>query len=229
MHRRTFIIGLSTTWLAAQVPVRATVLSGQRLAQAARKQLGVTTGYDPRYTRIAYPNGDVPRSTGVCADVVVRAARDAFALDLQKLVHEDMARAFDVYPARRVWGNRQPDTNIDHRRVLNLQMYWQRVHAQLWSAAGRADKLPGDGFANLQSGDIVTWLLDARLPTSASLPTSPSSQPSYTTSVTVQKRHLSPPSIRTLRLAITAGLFEQYSRLPHSCCANFGDRQSLLL
>ena len=55
--------------------------SGTRLAEAAQSQLGVTTGYDPAYTRIAYPNGDVPRTTGVCADVVIRAGRDALSLN----------------------------------------------------------------------------------------------------------------------------------------------------
>ena len=68
---------------------------GERLAAAARAQIGVTTGYDPTWISIPYPNGDVPRSTGVCADVIIRAARDALGLDLQKLVHEDMVKDFD--------------------------------------------------------------------------------------------------------------------------------------
>jgi uncharacterized protein YijF (DUF1287 family) len=52
--------------------------SGERLAQAARAQVGVTKAYDPSYRAIPYPNGDVLRSTGVCADVLIRAARDAW-------------------------------------------------------------------------------------------------------------------------------------------------------
>jgi len=162
MQRRIFLIGLSAFSMAPLTPVYAAVSNGQRLASAARAQIGVTTGYDPRWTHISYPNGDVPRSTGVCADVVIRAARDALGLDLQKLVHEDMLRAFDVYPAHRVWGSKVPDTNIDHRRVLNLQTYWQRANAQLWKTS---KPTPGDAFPKpLEVGDIVTWLLDARLP-----------------------------------------------------------------
>ena len=65
----------------------------------------MTTGYDPTWTKLSYPGGDVPRSTGVCADVVIRAARDGLGLDLQKLVHEDMVKHFDAYPARKVWGS----------------------------------------------------------------------------------------------------------------------------
>jgi uncharacterized protein len=162
MQRRTFLYGLPTLGLALERPCWAEVYSGQRLVHAARTQVGVTLSYDPRYTHLAYPNGDVPRSTDVCADVVIRAARDAFGLDLQKLVHEDMLRAFDAYPARKVWGSREPDANIDHRRVLNLQTYWKRANAQQWSASAPT---PGDGFPKpLEVGDIVTWLLDARLP-----------------------------------------------------------------
>ena len=135
---------------------------GEKLAAAARAQVGVTTGYDPTWTAIRYPNGDVPRSTGVCADVVIRAARDALGLDLQQLVHEDMMKHFDAYPARRTWGSQRPDTNIDHRRVLNLEAYFQRSGACLWRAGGPTS---GDAFPKpLKSGDIVTWLLDARLP-----------------------------------------------------------------
>jgi hypothetical protein len=125
-------------------------------------QLGVTTSYDPNYTKLSYPGGDVSRSTGVCADVVIRAARDGLGLDLQKLVHEDMVTHFNAYPARKVWGSREPDTNIDHRRVLNLETYWTRAGARLWAAIAPT---PGDGFPRpIEVGDILTWLLDARLP-----------------------------------------------------------------
>jgi uncharacterized protein len=104
----------------------------------------------------------VPRSTGVCADVVIRAARDGLGLDLQKLVHEDMVKHFDAYPARKAWGSRKPDANIDHRRVLNLETYWTRAGARLWAADAPT---PGDAFPKpIEVGDILTWLLDARLP-----------------------------------------------------------------
>ena len=149
-------------WLDAGIPLPATANAGRRLADAARAQVGVTTGYDPGWTRLAYPSGDVPRVTGVCADVIVRAARDGLGLDLQKLVHEDMLRNFEAYPARRIWGSNRPDSNIDHRRVLNLETYFQRAGARLWFAT---TPTAGDQFPPvLEAGDIVTWLLDARLP-----------------------------------------------------------------
>jgi uncharacterized protein YijF (DUF1287 family) len=161
MQRRRFLIGSSLIWL---LPERRACASagGAKLAQAARTQVGITLGYDPHYSHIGYPNGDVPRSTGVCADVIIRAGRDGLNLDLQKLVHEDMARDFDAYPARRAWGSHAPDSNIDHRRVLNLETYWQRMGTQRWKAgtATAGDEFP----APVEVGDIVTWRLDARLP-----------------------------------------------------------------
>jgi uncharacterized protein len=128
--------------------------NGERLAQAARGQVGVTKAYDPSYRAIPYPNGDVLRSTGVCADVLVRAARDAWRVDLQQLIHEDMTRNFDAYPSRRAWGLKGPDSNIDHRRVLNLETYLVRQRARL---AAAPPKTAGDRFEDPIPGDILTW------------------------------------------------------------------------
>lgn len=157
MDRRSFLAGLGAVALAP-----ASLTPGERLAAAARAQVGVTLTYDPNWTHISYPNGDVDRSRGVCADVIIRAGRDGLGLDLQQLVHEDMLKHFDDYPARRAWGARAPDASIDHRRVLNLEAYFTRAGCRVW-AAGRPT--PGDGFPQpLAVGDIVTWMLDARLP-----------------------------------------------------------------
>jgi uncharacterized protein YijF (DUF1287 family) len=142
--------------LIASLPafaVARTVDPGVALALAACRQIGVTTGYDHEYHRIGYPGGDIPRSTGVCADVVVRAGRDAWGVDLQQLVHEDMSRDFAAYPKR--WGLTAPDSNIDHRRVPNLETYWTRQGARLWHATSRTW---GFAFpAPLAPGDILTW------------------------------------------------------------------------
>ncbi len=124
----------------------AALLRADPLADAARAQVGVTTGYDPAYTRLAYPGGDVPKSTGVCCDAVVRALRTAHDFDLQRAVHEDMRANFTAYP--RKWGLKKPDANIDHRRVPNLQTFFTR---QGWALeVGREP-------AGFHAGDIVTW------------------------------------------------------------------------
>jgi uncharacterized protein YijF (DUF1287 family) len=157
MLRRTFLSGSVAVWLTSELRAEA---SGARFAEAAQAQIGVTTGYDPSYTRIAYPGGDVPRTTGVCADVIVRAARDGLSLDLQKLVHEDMLHAFNEYP--HIWRAQHPDPNIDHRRVPNLETYWRRAGARLWGASAQ---VAGDAFPlPLRTGDLVTWMLNGALP-----------------------------------------------------------------
>jgi uncharacterized protein YijF (DUF1287 family) len=116
-----------------------------KLVVAARSQIGVTVSYDPAYRKLPYPAGDVPKETGVCSDVVVRALRE-LGIDLQKEVHEDMERDFAAYPQK--WRLKKPDANIDHRRVLNLMTYFRRKgYAQ--SLAAKA--------ANFAAGDIVAW------------------------------------------------------------------------
>jgi uncharacterized protein len=113
-----------------------------KLVKAAEDQIGVTLIYDPSYRRLDYPRGDVPRLMGVCTDVVVRAYRDGLDLDLQKLVHDDMKKAFSAYP--KLWGLAATDTNIDHRRVPNLRTFFERQGAGLPVSADGADYKPGD-------------------------------------------------------------------------------------
>lgn len=131
--------------------------AGLKLAAAAREQIGVTIDYDPSYRAIGYPNGDVLRTHGVCSDVLIRAARDAWNVDLQRRVHEDMVRAFDAYPSRRTWGLKKPDANIDHRRVLNLETFLARQNAGV--PLPSAGLLGGDAFRSPQAGDVLTWRL----------------------------------------------------------------------
>jgi uncharacterized protein YijF (DUF1287 family) len=119
----------------------------KQFIEAAVEQTKITTGYDPSYVGIDYPNGDVPVDTGVCSDVVVRAFRKV-GLDLQKELHEDMTRAWAEYPKK--WGARGTDTNIDHRRVLNLNTYFTRQGKSRPISDNRADYLPGD---------VVAWEL----------------------------------------------------------------------
>ncbi len=111
------------------------------LVAAARKQIGVTVRYDSSYQRIAFPGGDVPMDRGVCTDVVIRAYR-AIGIDLQERVHKDMRRVWQEYPHPPKWRLASIDTNIDHRRVLNLDTFF---HAIVILPSNRAvDYRPGD-------------------------------------------------------------------------------------
>jgi len=124
----------------------------QSLVTAARKQIGVTVTYDGSYRTLRYPGGDVPLDRGVCTDVVIRAYRE-LGIDLQRSVHEDMRANWAAYPTR--WGLKKTDTNIDHRRVPNLAVFFQR-HGTSLPVSTRADAF--------KPGDIVTWNLPGNLP-----------------------------------------------------------------
>lgn len=110
--------------------------------------------YDGAYHKLEYPGGDVPANIGVCTDVLIRSYRQ-LGIDLQKLVHEDMQDNFRAYPSKRIWGLTKPDKNIDHRRVPNLQVYFER-HAKVLTKSLNAE--------DYKAGDIVTWMLPGNLP-----------------------------------------------------------------
>jgi uncharacterized protein YijF (DUF1287 family) len=120
----------------------------KQVVEAGLEQTKYTFYYDPSYTRISYPGGDVPLERGVCTDVIIRAFRKS-GVDLQRGVHEDMQRSFVAYPTK--WGLKKPDSNIDHRRVPNLQTYFERKGKALRVNDDPADYLPGD---------VVTWDLN---------------------------------------------------------------------
>ena len=65
---------------------------------------------------------------------------------MQKEVHEDMKANFSRYPKR--WGLREPDTNIDHRRVPNLMTFFSR-HGKVFDIS--------DNPEDYKPGDIVCW------------------------------------------------------------------------
>jgi uncharacterized protein YijF (DUF1287 family) len=120
---------------------------GDGLAAAALAHSHETVTFDPSYYKINYPGGDVPSGKGVAADVVVRSLRK-MGVDLQVLVHDDMTQHFRLYP--QLWNASSPDTNIDHRRVPNLQRFFERKCETLSVTRNPADFLPGD---------IVVWSL----------------------------------------------------------------------
>ena len=122
----------------------------KKLLESAVGQTNLTKNYDPNYAVIPYPNGDVPIEKGVCTDVMIRAFRNA-GVDLQKEVHEDMAANFSAYPAK--WNLKSPDTNIDHRRVPNLQTFFTRKRKSLPITDKAEDYKPGD---------VVAWDLDGK-------------------------------------------------------------------
>ena len=146
-------LGLALLWMLLSSGVQANAFQ-QDLASAALERTEHRVSYNGAYYRLDYPNGDVPANIGVCTDVVIRAYR-TLGVDLQVLVHEDMAAHFAAYPSKRIWGLSSTDRNIDHRRVPNLQVFFRRHGESLPISQAPADYAPGD---------VVTWMLPGNLP-----------------------------------------------------------------
>ena len=139
-------------WVSVCVNLQA-LSPAEQLVEAARARTQQSVIYDGAYQVLAYPMGDVAADRGVCTDLVIRAYRAGLGVDLQQHVHEDMTRFFDQYPKR--WGLTKADSNIDHRRVPNLQTYFNR---QGYSLA------VSNSPQNYRAGDLVSWNLPGNLP-----------------------------------------------------------------
>jgi uncharacterized protein YijF (DUF1287 family) len=125
-----------------------------KLSDAALERTTHTVRYVSAYVSITYPGGDVPADTGVCTDEVIRSYR-ALGIDLQKEVHEDMKANFWAYPNHLRWMQLRTDTNIDHRRVPNLMVFFTR----------KGETLPiTDKSEDYAPGDLVTWDLGGNVP-----------------------------------------------------------------
>ena len=124
----------------------------EKLSNAAISIIDDKIVYTPNYVSIKYPNGDVPAKTGVCTDVIIRAYRK-LKIDLQKEVHEDMKANFSKYP--KTWGLTKTDTNIDHRRVPNLEVFFERKGEKLKVTQNASD---------YKTGELVTWMINEKLP-----------------------------------------------------------------
>jgi uncharacterized protein len=144
--RLMFTFCLAASWMATGFAFA----SNQDMAVAAKKQIGVTMVYDPAYVQIAFPGGDVPAGRGVCTDVIIRALRVAKRIALQAAINADMRARPSAYPKK--WGIAHPvaDPHIDHRRVPNQMVYFEK----------QGYKLPlASGVSAYRAGDIVAWNL----------------------------------------------------------------------
>ncbi len=121
--------------------------AGSRLAAEALAYSNSDVSYDPAYFKISFPDGDVPQSKGVAADLVVRCYRKV-GINLQKEIHEDMESNLRDYP--QLWNASGTDTNIDHRRVPNLLRFFSHKGEVLKG---------GRNAAEYKTGDIVVWAL----------------------------------------------------------------------
>lgn len=120
----------------------------EKLVDAARSDRGNLPRYAPSPSLVA-----TSRCHAASAAMSSSVPSANKALDLQLMVHDDMAAHFSAYPAN--WGLKHPDPNIDHRRVLNLATWLKRQ-----GKAIAVSRRSGDYVA----GDIVTWRLPGGQP-----------------------------------------------------------------
>ncbi len=161
MRARSLLVVLAVTglWACRTSPPTSVTLQPRlgeppgfvvALSEAALERTNHEIAPDGGYHVIDYPGGDIPADRGACTDVVIRAYR-ALGVDLQRDVHEAMSADFGRYPG--VWGLSEPDANIDHRRVLNLEVFF----------ASEGEELPvSDSPQDYQPGDLVTWRIGWR-------------------------------------------------------------------
>ena len=96
----------------------------------------------PKYKSKYYAGGYPDDSYGVCTDVVARGCLMA-GYDLMKLVEEDIAENPKDYDVE------NPDSNIDFRRVKNLQVYFSHRAIPLTTDISKTKEWQG--------GDIVVF------------------------------------------------------------------------
>lgn len=147
-------IPLLLTLLLTSTTTSANPYIAQELVNAADERTYHPVVYDGSYQQIGFPWGDVANNIGVCSDVVIRSYRK-LGIDLQHLVNHDMSLNFHAYPSFSQWRLTKPDPNIDHRRVLNLQVFFARAGQSLPISYSPHDYEPGD---------LVTWNIRTGMP-----------------------------------------------------------------
>lgn len=106
----------------------------------ARRYVKTGPVYDDGYFAGGYP----PEGRGVCADVIWRAL-EAAGYDFKAMVDEDIAKNPSAYPLQ----DGLPDANIDFRRVVNLQVWFERN--------GESLTLDAEEIGAWQPGDFVFY------------------------------------------------------------------------
>lgn len=108
------------------------------ILESARSYLATRPKYKSKYYAGGYPDDGY----GVCTDVVIQALLGA-GIDLKSLLDTDVSVHPDAY------GISQPDPNIDFRRVVNQNIYFQRHAISLTRDLSQVEQWQG--------GDIVVF------------------------------------------------------------------------
>lgn len=115
------------------------------IVNGARGEVKRGTVYDGSYYQSGYP----PEGKGACTDVIWRAFKTA-GYNLKEMVDEDIKSAPQAYGTT----GRNPEPNIDFRRVQNLQVFFARHSRQLTTDV-KPKKV--NNLVQWQPGDIVVF------------------------------------------------------------------------
>lgn len=115
------------------------------LVQGAHREVERGTLYDASYYAGGYP----PEDKGCCTDVIWRAFEVA-GYDFKAMLDEDIKSCPEAYGVT----GKQPDPDIDFRRVKNLQVFFKRYGQEFTT-----EVKPGDveNLKQWQPGDIVVF------------------------------------------------------------------------
>ncbi len=98
---------------------------------------------NPKYVSKYYDNSYPPDNEGTCTDTIWRAFKNA-GYSLRDMVNQDILNYPDDYP-----NIKNPDINIDFRRVINLNIFFSKYAISL--------TLEPSDIENWQPGDIVIF------------------------------------------------------------------------
>ena len=115
------------------------------LVQGARQEVEIGTVYDASFYSGGYP----PEGKGCCTDVIWRAFKVS-GYDFKTMLDEDIKNNPEAYGST----GRQPDPDIDFRRVKNLQVFFKHHGQELTT-----EVKPGEveNLKQWQPGDIVVF------------------------------------------------------------------------
>jgi uncharacterized protein YijF (DUF1287 family) len=123
------------------------IVNALDIVAGARKEVRRGTIYDAAY--VYENNGYPPEGRGACTDLAWRAFRQA-GFNLKTMLDQDIQEAPWAYGET----GRNPDPNIDFRRVTNLAVFFQRQGATLTN-----EVIPGnvENLSQWQPGDVVIF------------------------------------------------------------------------
>ena len=128
------------------------LMGAKRQLEIGAKNIFLEGANEPNY----YNGGDPPENLALCTDMIARAFKDA-GFSIRDLVDSDIANNFSEYPLKEIWNQTVTDSNIDYRRIQNLEIFFKRNSQVIITIFNPADI---DNLNQWLPGDIVFFDMD---------------------------------------------------------------------